>query len=193
MVVRIRRCGFVPCWAPTFPTNVAATVSEPSEIASGSAARRRGAGPNSDLRALPRVKFGIVAGAFEDVLVARRLLHPAGDRTSRMRADQPNRRRCRRRARARVSSSSSAGSSLTTRSSFSREPLRTTAVLGSFGQACTGGPPGFKSSGLMISPACSPSEKTSVSAFCGRSLLPGCSSSAAASTVAEACYQSRER
>src|ERR1700733_9775959 len=35
------------CCGPTFPTNGAATVSEPSAIASGSAARRRGAGPNT--------------------------------------------------------------------------------------------------------------------------------------------------
>ena len=36
-----------------------------------------------------------------------------------------------------------------TRISFSREPLRTTEVLGSFGQACSGGSPSFKSSGVM--------------------------------------------
>src|ERR1019366_6580585 len=41
-------CRHYPaCWAPTFPTNGAATTSEPSAIASGSAARRRGAGPNT--------------------------------------------------------------------------------------------------------------------------------------------------
>ena len=39
-----------------------------------------------------------------------------------------------------------------TRISFSREPSRTTEVLGSFGQARTGGPPSLRSSGLMTSP-----------------------------------------
>src|ERR1700675_1127931 len=41
--------------------------------------RRR---PEHHLRALPRVKFGIVAKAFENVLVARRRLHPGRDGTS---------------------------------------------------------------------------------------------------------------
>ena len=80
--------------------------------------------------------------------------------------------------RERVSSSISPGSSLTTRISFRREPLRTTEVFGSFGQARTGGSPAFRSSGAMTSPARSPSEKTRRSPFFGRSLLPGKSSSA---------------
>jgi len=44
------RCDRAPspiCWAPAFPTNVAATISEPSATASASAANRRGAGPNT--------------------------------------------------------------------------------------------------------------------------------------------------
>src|SRR5260221_5728477 len=40
-------CRYPACCAPTFPTNVATTVSEPSVVVSGSAARRRGAGPNT--------------------------------------------------------------------------------------------------------------------------------------------------
>jgi hypothetical protein len=80
----------------------------------------------------------------------------------------------------RVSSSSSPGSSLMTRISFNREPLRTTEVLGSFGQACSGGSPTFTSSGAMTAPSRSPSETTRRSPFFGRSLLPGRSSCAAA-------------
>src|SRR5262245_1973168 len=44
------RCDRAPhpgCWAPTFPTNVAATISEPSATVSGSAANRLGTGPNT--------------------------------------------------------------------------------------------------------------------------------------------------
>ena len=40
-------CRHPPCCAPAFPTNVPATVSEPSVVANGSAARRRCAGPNT--------------------------------------------------------------------------------------------------------------------------------------------------
>src|SRR6185295_7227916 len=43
-----RRCGFhPPCCPPSFPTNGAATLSEPSTIDSDSAASRRDAGPNT--------------------------------------------------------------------------------------------------------------------------------------------------
>lgn len=43
--------------------------------------------PEHDLGALPRVEFGIVTHAFQDVLVARLLLHPGGDRATGMGAD----------------------------------------------------------------------------------------------------------
>jgi len=70
------------------------------------------------------------------------------------------------------------------RISLSREPLRITPVLGSWGQACTGGPLSFRSDGLMTCPACASSVATRRSSFCGRSLLPGLSSSALACRLA---------
>src|SRR5450432_1349739 len=42
-----RRCHHPDCGAPTFPAKGAATVSESPDIARGSAASRRGAGPNT--------------------------------------------------------------------------------------------------------------------------------------------------
>src|SRR5581483_1896798 len=42
-----RRERHPACWPPTFPMKGAATVSEPSTTASGNAASRRGAGPNT--------------------------------------------------------------------------------------------------------------------------------------------------
>src|SRR5688500_11874094 len=46
MVVRMPDATSSSSQVPTFPMNVAVTVSASSVIASGSAARRRGAGPN---------------------------------------------------------------------------------------------------------------------------------------------------
>ena len=41
-----------------------------------------GRGPEHDLRAFPRIEFGIVTKALENVFVARVGLQPAGDRAS---------------------------------------------------------------------------------------------------------------
>src|SRR6185436_11560327 len=165
------------CCAPTFPTNVAATVSGASSAANGSAGRLRGAGPKitcplclgsySELWQTHLNTSLSLPAAFTHAVIGQ----PVWTQMTEYATTPPA-------ARERVSSSSSAGSSFTTSTSFRREPLRTTAVLGSFGQARTGGPPAFRSCGLIISPARSPSEKTRTSAFCGRSLLPGKSSSA---------------
>jgi hypothetical protein len=109
-------------------------VSEPSDIASGSAARRR---PEHDLTAFPRVEFGIVTHAFHAVLVAR-LFHPGGDRATGVRADHRIGGNTVSRPRARIVVKF-AGSSL-------KRP-RSAAILadhlasGSFGQARTGGRP----------------------------------------------------
>src|SRR6185369_4191685 len=150
--------------APTFPTNVAATVSGPSSDANGSAGRRRGAGPKitcalclgsySELWQTHLNTSLSPPAAFTHAVIGQ----PVWTQMTEYATTPPA-------ARERVSSSSSAGSSFTTSTSFRREPLRTTAVLGSFGQARTGGPPAFRSCGLIISPARSPSEKTRTSAF----------------------------
>ena len=76
------------CWAPTFPIKRAATVSEPSTSPAEAPRDAGGAGPNTTSALLSRVKFGIVANAFEECPCRRFPFRPGSNGTACVRADR---------------------------------------------------------------------------------------------------------